>query len=97
MSEVYFNNDFRSMYFFSKSENTTSNHEITLSFKGEYLYEIIENFEQFLRGCGFVFDGRLDIVPDESTTESKDNFDFTNIPKNNWPFGDVPATQASEK
>lgn len=30
------------------------------------LPEIFVQFEQFLRGCGFSFDGEIDIVEDES-------------------------------
>lgn len=32
----------------------------------ETLGEIIEDFELFLKGCGFNFDGKLDIVPMEN-------------------------------
>jgi hypothetical protein len=31
--------------------------------KVESLPEVLENFEMFLRGCGYHFDGVLDIVP----------------------------------
>jgi hypothetical protein len=27
--------------------------------------EAVKHFEDFLRGCGFIFDGRLDFVEDE--------------------------------
>lgn len=30
------------------------------------LSEVIEEFESFLRGCGFVFDGHIEIVDDEN-------------------------------
>lgn len=34
--------------------------------KGEGdLQELIENFEQFLRACGFCFNGSLEIITDE--------------------------------
>jgi hypothetical protein len=36
-----------------------------MSCSGETLPEILESFEDFLRGCGFVFDGNLYIVSDE--------------------------------
>jgi len=35
---------------------------------GSSLMEVIEDFEMFLKGCGFVFDGYLDIVPYEEDT-----------------------------
>lgn len=31
----------------------------------ESLAELLEEFEQFLRGCGFVFEGHLDIVDND--------------------------------
>ena len=32
------------------------------TFTADNLYEVVENFQQFLRGAGFVFDGQLEIV-----------------------------------
>lgn len=42
-----------------EGENVT-----TKEFDSEYLYDIIERTEEFLRGCGFYFYGQLDIVDD---------------------------------
>lgn len=36
---------------------------IDMEFEGETLDDILEEFSMFLRGCGFVIDGRLDVVP----------------------------------
>jgi hypothetical protein len=36
----------------------------TKQFEGHNLEVILENFEDFLRGCGFVFSGHIDIVED---------------------------------
>jgi hypothetical protein len=36
-----------------------------MEFKAVRLDEIVANFEDFLRGCGFVFEGHLDFVEDE--------------------------------
>ena len=35
---------------------------ITSEFREEELGEVIENFTEFLRGCGFYFEGELQIV-----------------------------------
>ena len=35
---------------------------VTFMTNKEYLPEILEDFELFLRGAGFVFDGMIDIV-----------------------------------
>ena len=37
--------------------------KINMVFEGESLDDILEEFSMFLRGCGFVIDGRLDVVP----------------------------------
>ena len=63
----------------------------TVEFNAVSLNKIVSEFEHFLRGCGFFFEGQLDFVNDEEivyqTAEpEKQNFDFTNIPQNNWPF-----------
>lgn len=42
--------------------------KLTYESNREYLYDIIEDFEDFLRGCGFSFDGRLEIVDQEDIT-----------------------------
>ena len=38
---------------------------VGMEFKSVDLGEIVVNFEDFLRGCGFVFKGHLDFVEDE--------------------------------
>ena len=37
--------------------------KINMEFESETLDDILEEFSMFLRGCGFVIDGRLDVVP----------------------------------
>jgi hypothetical protein len=37
----------------------------THEFEVETLSEVLENFEMFLRGAGYVFDGVIDVVPHE--------------------------------
>ena len=37
----------------------------THEFEVETLNEVLENFEMFLRGAGYVFDGVIDVVPSE--------------------------------
>jgi hypothetical protein len=38
---------------------------VGMEFKAVVLDEIVANFEDFLRGCGFDFDGHLDFVEGE--------------------------------
>ena len=72
----------------------------TVEFNGESLDGIINEFEMFLKGCGFSFNGQLDFVdnhsnsfdygeePPEWQTEEFETpkFDFSEIQKLNWPF-----------
>jgi hypothetical protein len=51
-----------------------------IEFEAESLSSILEQFEMFLRGCGYVFDGQLDIVDDfAETTEFVDDDDLDDI------------------
>jgi hypothetical protein len=43
------------------------NEKTTVEFDKEYLPDILENIEMFLRGAGFHFSGNLDFVEDESS------------------------------
>jgi hypothetical protein len=44
-----------------------------IEFEAESLASILEQFEMFLRGCGYVFEGHIDIVDDfAETTEFVD-------------------------
>lgn len=70
----------------------------TVEFEADSLNDILNEFEMFLRGSGFYFRGTLDVVNDSDyeDTESDWNipredvqFDFSEIPQNNWPFGKV--------
>ena len=51
-------------------QNVASKH--TTEFRADTLETMLENFELFLRGSGFVFDGVIDVVKPED-----ENFDFT--------------------
>lgn len=48
----------------------------TLEFDAEMLPDVIGNFELFLKGSGFAFDGHVDITPSEYTY----NNSFNNLP-----------------
>ena len=72
----------------------------TVEFRADGLDDILQQFETFLRGSGFHFDGYLDVVKDDYSDEEEMNyifehqsdsptFNFSDIPQNNWPFGDL--------
>ena len=72
----------------------------TVEFSADSLSQILEQFEMFLRGCGFHFNGCIDMVEEESYEEYQEDsqFDFSEIPQNNWPFGDTkPENTISER
>ena len=45
--------------------DATLDSRVTMEFEKETLTEVIDQFQDFLRGCGYYFDGRLEIVTDE--------------------------------
>jgi hypothetical protein len=51
-----------------------------IEFEAESLGSILEQFEMFLRGCGYVFEGHIDIVDDfaETTKLVDDDLDDIN-------------------
>ena len=51
-----------------------------IEFEAESLGSILEQFEMFLRGCGYVFEGQIDIVNDfvETTELVDDDLDDVN-------------------
>jgi len=73
----------------------------TVEFNGESLDGIINEFEMFLKGCGFSFNGQLDFVTAEEPPEWRpgefktSKFDFSEIQKLNWPF--PRQVESSEK
>lgn len=54
--------------FLKEPDGTTfeNNHpNVGHEFKAIELPEIVSNFEDFLRGCGFIIDGHFEIVEDD--------------------------------
>lgn len=58
----------------------------TIEFRADGLNDVLQQFEDFLRAAGFHFEGVLDIVNPEEENETS-NWDFSNIPQNNFLFG----------
>ena len=51
-----------------------------IEFTADSLSHVLEQFEMFLRGCGYVFEGQIDIVDDfAKTTESVDEDDLDDV------------------
>jgi hypothetical protein len=34
-----------------------------MEFEAEHIDNVLDEFAMFLRGCGYIIDGRLDVVP----------------------------------
>jgi hypothetical protein len=45
----------------------------TFEFEAVHIDSVIDEFQYFLKGCGFHLGGNLEIVPDEIATEDEDN------------------------
>ena len=77
----------------------------TVEFSAVIIEDVLQEFENFLLGCGFKLDGKLDIIRDDEIDIYKeleeleamelsisDKNYFGNLPQNNWPFSmNVPV------
>lgn len=57
--------------------NETDRTKTTKQFDGVDLNTVLVNFEDFLRGCGFVIDGHIDIVNDDDIQIEGGGLDWT--------------------
>lgn len=53
--------------------------KLTYESNREYLYDILEDFEDFLRGCGFYIDGKLEVVNPEDIDIDAENFSMDDL------------------
>ncbi|NCA23000.1 MAG: hypothetical protein EBS86_17970 [Crocinitomicaceae bacterium] len=52
-------------YNYPELNEKTFGTKTTIEFEAETLDDILEEFTMFLRGCGFLIEGTLDIISDE--------------------------------
>ena len=45
--------------------NNLDTHVVKHEFTSEHIYDVLDNFQMFLKGAGYVFDGDIDIVTDD--------------------------------
>ena len=51
--------------------------DVTFDMPGDVsIRQMLWNFESYLKACGFVFDGHLEIVPDEVCADTIDDTDY---------------------
>jgi hypothetical protein len=60
------------------SGNETRNN-VTYTFHTDTLTGVLEKYTEFLRGCGFVFNGQVDIVSDEDYYGLDDHVELTDL------------------
>ena len=51
----------------------------TVQFEEDFLPSVLENMQLFLKGCGFHFDGTLDIINEETEELYSDTHDFSGM------------------
>lgn len=56
-------------------ENYENVKRVEHEFSGEHIDEVLMNFEHFLRGCGYYFDGHVDLVEEEMHMINEEEFD----------------------
>ena len=63
-------------------------HIVKHEFTAEHIYDVVEQFEMFLRGAGYVFNGTLDFIDDnlqDDVGHSPAYYDFDrNKPIHEW-------------
>lgn len=61
---------------------------ITHEFNKVFLNDVVERMQDFLKGCGFIFDGTLDIVYEEEQVQDnakpKENIDPFDLPNDEY-------------
>ena len=92
---MHFENDDHNFTFkFDSGDGKTS---LEMNFNELYLDDIFNQFKNFLQGCGYEIDGYISVIhwkDKELGYQSSDTqFDFSNIPNNNWPFGQKEEVQ----
>jgi hypothetical protein len=72
-------------------DSSDGNKSLEMNFSELFLDDILNQFRDFLRGCGYEIDGQIAVVPweqedPEDPKQYQKEFSFENIPNNNWLF-----------
>ena len=78
-------------YVFKQIDNYTPS-ETTIEFTADSLMTVLEQFEFFLKGSGFYFNGKLDIVNEDEWNEDNDGVEEFETPQSD-SFSDEQAKQ----
>jgi len=101
----YYDDDYNDKHSFTfRFDSNDRERALEMSINELYLGDIFARFKEFLQGCGYEIHGEIGVVEYDSeqnyasddsgyrldrppTHEPK--WDFSNIPNNNWPFGNT--------
>jgi hypothetical protein len=79
-------------YVFKQIDNYTPS-ETTIEFTADSLMTVLEQFEFFLKGSGFYFNGKLDIVNEDEWNEDNDGVEEFETPQ----YDSFSAEQAKQR
>ena len=85
----YYNDDYNEKHNFTfRLDSNDGERHLEMNCNEIYLYDIFARFKEFLQGCGYEINGEIEVVEYNSHQDEQPKFDFSNIPNNNWPFGE---------
>jgi hypothetical protein len=67
-------------------ENGYDKSKVTMEFEATSLGDVLDEFETFVRACGYNEEGHLDFTTNTFPEFVGAEPDFSNLPQNNWPF-----------
>ena len=79
-----------SKFTFILEDDNEHSSKITMEFNNVVsLHSVIENFEDFLKGCGYQFDDTLDLVPKKDDPEVSTMDDNKTASSWTWTVGEL--------
>lgn len=86
----YYDDDYNQKHNFTfRLDSNDGERHLEMNCNEIYLGDIFARFKEFLQGCGYEINGDIDVIEYNSAQDEQQKFDFSNIPNNNWPFGEI--------
>ena len=92
----YYDDDYNDKHNFTfRFDSNDGERHLEMNCNELYLGDIFARFKEFLQGCGYEINGEIEEVEYNSPStwteppKHEPKFDFSNIPNNNWPFGEL--------
>jgi hypothetical protein len=88
------NDNYESHNFTIRFDSNDGKRSLEMNFSELFLDDILNQFRDFLRGCGYEIDGQITVIPwdqedPEDPKQYQKEFSFENVPNNNWPFDNI--------